>query len=164
MPWNRVFFPNGYDTDVEEWEEFGLEHRFPIVELWQQVKDEEDGGEGWNKKKVIDAIKMSVPEWDDLEPMDVERKMNEVVVDEEAMRLVVKAARASGLSYALAVELDRDEGEGGKGGMGSHELMVASELDKNNLAMHQMEMLESLATHFEEMRREKEEENDSNVD
>ena len=83
---------------------------------------------------------------------------------EEMAERAEELLRASGLSYALAVELDRDEGEGGKGGMGSHELMVASKLDKNNLAIHQMEMLEGLATHFEEMRREKEEENDSNVD
>ena len=93
VPWHRIYFPEGYSVDIDEWEEFAIEHEFAITKLWEFVEDERAArAAGWNRDMVIDAIRHAVPEWHEDDPIETQRKLKESVYEPNALKATVHAA------------------------------------------------------------------------
>lgn len=89
VPWNRMFFPEGYSVDIDEWEEFGILHEFPVTKLWEMC---DSGLAGWNQEAVIKCIRNAVPQWKDDDPISVQRRLKESVYEPNAIGRTVCAA------------------------------------------------------------------------
>ena len=114
LQWDRVFFPDGTSIDADTWGEFGIEHLFTVGQMWDFVKDRESAeAAGWNVDAALEAIRGAVPEWWDDNPMEIQARLNESVVEPRAMANTVQCASVyvkelDGWWSRMMVLLDRD--------------------------------------------------------
>ena len=115
IDWNKVYFPDGYSIDPETWEEFALEHSFTVSQLWDFVNKGE--GKGWNKEAVMEAMKLAVPDWEEDDPMAIQKRLNDNVVEPHTMAKTVKCASMfwleDGWWHRMVVPVQEDTTEKG---------------------------------------------------
>jgi len=93
IPWHRVRFPEGYGLDVDEWEEFAIEHAYSVERMWSFVRDRETAEDrGYNVDEVILAIRRAVPAWHEDDPMAIQARLKEHLVEPSAMAATVQCA------------------------------------------------------------------------